>query len=457
MSAARTRHTSGCSRPPNWSATRMVTSSASGRRAAQHRHGEARGDRAGQGPEAAGDGQPRQVRVPLQHEPRNPHAAQRCDGRGRARSRIDARSEPARDGWSDRKLRQDAGHPCFWTCSTWRGWSRGAWSWRPSRSRSSSASPMSARSSSRARRPRDLDLIVEAPRPTSKARSRAMRRGCGAGRLQPRGQRRRSSRRPARSGSVASALTTPDGIEATSSGSRTPGIGFDADTKDAALRPLRAGRRIDHPPLRRHRPGAIHLALAGPSAYAARSTPDAEPGAGAVFTRRLPLTRRWKPGLLSCARDRWPRTAWAATCRLLKVLLAEDHPINRRVVQLILEAAGVDLTCVENGEEAGRGLVRRRLRPYPDGHADARDGRPDRHRAICERERQHADAGRAPRSTALTANAMPETTPAHSQGRRQLTGTSPSRSPPTPSSPSSRPPAAGPSAGAPTPVRATAS
>ena len=34
------------------------------------------------------------------------------------------------------------------------------------------------------------------------------------------------------------------------------------------------------------------------------------------------------------------------------MLLAEDHPINRRVVQLILEAAGVDLTCVENGEEA---------------------------------------------------------------------------------------------------------
>jgi CheY-like chemotaxis protein len=34
------------------------------------------------------------------------------------------------------------------------------------------------------------------------------------------------------------------------------------------------------------------------------------------------------------------------------VLLAEDHPTNRRVVELILDAAGVDLTCVENGAEA---------------------------------------------------------------------------------------------------------
>jgi CheY-like chemotaxis protein len=34
------------------------------------------------------------------------------------------------------------------------------------------------------------------------------------------------------------------------------------------------------------------------------------------------------------------------------VLLAEDHPTNRRVVELILGAAGVALTCVENGVEA---------------------------------------------------------------------------------------------------------
>ena len=71
----------------------------------------------------------------------------------------------------------------------------------------------------------------------------------------------------------------------------------------------------------------------------------------------------------------------------MRVLLAEDHPTNRRVVELILGAAGVDLISVENGaeavDEAARGsfdLIRRR---------EARAGR------------------RTPIFT-LTANAMPE-------------------------------------------------
>jgi len=34
------------------------------------------------------------------------------------------------------------------------------------------------------------------------------------------------------------------------------------------------------------------------------------------------------------------------------VLLAEDHPTNQKVAQLILEPLGVDLTIVENGAEA---------------------------------------------------------------------------------------------------------
>jgi len=35
-----------------------------------------------------------------------------------------------------------------------------------------------------------------------------------------------------------------------------------------------------------------------------------------------------------------------------RVLLAEDHPINQRVIELILGTAGVDLVCVQNGREA---------------------------------------------------------------------------------------------------------
>jgi CheY-like chemotaxis protein len=36
----------------------------------------------------------------------------------------------------------------------------------------------------------------------------------------------------------------------------------------------------------------------------------------------------------------------------LQILLAEDHPINRIAVELILDSLHVELTCVENGRDA---------------------------------------------------------------------------------------------------------
>ncbi|HTI67285.1 MAG TPA: response regulator [Caulobacteraceae bacterium] len=38
--------------------------------------------------------------------------------------------------------------------------------------------------------------------------------------------------------------------------------------------------------------------------------------------------------------------------RLLKVLVVDDHPTNRRVVELMLEAVGAVIASAENGEEA---------------------------------------------------------------------------------------------------------
>jgi len=71
------------------------------------------------------------------------------------------------------------------------------------------------------------------------------------------------------------------------------------------------------------------------------------PGEGAAFTVRLPLER--------AAMAPAERAAPAADSALLagmKVLVAEDHPTNQKVVQIVLEPFGIDLVMVSNGEEA---------------------------------------------------------------------------------------------------------
>ncbi|HTX51467.1 MAG TPA: response regulator, partial [Caulobacteraceae bacterium] len=81
-------------------------------------------------------------------------------------------------------------------------------------------------------------------------------------------------------------------------------------------------------------------------------------------------------------------------------------PVNRRVAQLMLEAAGVDLTCVGNGAEAveawrggGFDLILMDVQmPVMDGLTAIREIRAEERRL-----------GRAPMQIhALTANAMPE-------------------------------------------------
>jgi CheY-like chemotaxis protein len=77
-------------------------------------------------------------------------------------------------------------------------------------------------------------------------------------------------------------------------------------------------------------------------------------GAGSTFAVSLPMTRVALP-----ASDA-PRPA-PANRRGLRVLVAEDHLANRRVVEIILSAAGAELTFAANGFEA---VEARRLGDY---------------------------------------------------------------------------------------------
>ena len=66
--------------------------------------------------------------------------------------------------------------------------------------------------------------------------------------------------------------------------------------------------------------------------------------------------------------------------RKLKVLLAEDNPINQKVAKLQLGKLGLEVDAVANGREAVAGDLAAPLRPHPDGLPDAGDGRLRGHR-----------------------------------------------------------------------------
>jgi signal transduction histidine kinase/ActR/RegA family two-component response regulator len=184
---------------------------------------------------------------------------------------------------------------------------------------------------------------------------------------------------------------------------RDTGIGFDAETK---ARLFARFEQADGAITRRFGGSGLGLSISRSLAEAmgGRLEADGEPEAGAVFTLTLDLP--------SCqdAPDPWgdsfEPTTQVDPLAGKRVLLAEDHPTNRRVVELILSAAGVDLTCVENGAEAVeafRGGVFDLI--LMDMQMPVMDGLT----AIGEIRRIEAAGGARPTPIhVLTANAMPE-------------------------------------------------
>lgn len=93
---------------------------------------------------------------------------------------------------------------------------------------------------------------------------------------------------------------------------------------------------------------SISHALAG--AMGGTLTADGAPGQGATFTLTLDLAKA--PSNIQAVRADEEDQIEAAPLQGVRILLAEDHPVNRRVVELILGAAGASLTSVENGADA---------------------------------------------------------------------------------------------------------
>ncbi len=183
------------------------------------------------------------------------------------------------------------------------------------------------------------------------------------------------------------------------------GIGF---TDEVKARLFQRFEQADGSITRRYGGTGLGLAISRSLAEAMLGTLEAvsEPGKGSKFTLTLDLPR------VSSSREatasapvRFEPSAHVLD-RAPRVLLAEDHPTNRRVVELILGAAGVELTCVENGQQA---LDAFDTAPFDLILMDVQMPVMDGLTATAEIRRREQVRQCAPTPIyALTANAMPE-------------------------------------------------
>ncbi|MBU2135121.1 MAG: response regulator, partial [Alphaproteobacteria bacterium] len=127
------------------------------------------------------------------------------------------------------------------------------------------------------------------------------------------------------------------------------GVGFDAD---AASRLFDRFRQADETISRRFGGTGLGLSICRSLAdlMGGEISATSEPGRGSRFVVSIPLPRA-EPASTD---DSSPgaEVGIGARMRPLRILLAEDHPTNQRVVQLILASQDAELVTVEDGRQA---------------------------------------------------------------------------------------------------------
>lgn len=126
------------------------------------------------------------------------------------------------------------------------------------------------------------------------------------------------------------------------------GVGFAANARDRLFNRF---EQADDTITRRFGGTGLGLAICRQLAEMMQGELDceSEPGGGSAFILTLPLVETEPPAASNAVVGPAPPPTDEAP---LRVLVADDHPTNRRVVELILAEANVVLTSVEDGAKA---------------------------------------------------------------------------------------------------------
>ncbi len=179
------------------------------------------------------------------------------------------------------------------------------------------------------------------------------------------------------------------------------GIGFDAQTRGRLFQRF---EQADGGITRRFGGSGLGLSICRQLAEMMGGDLDceSEPGGGSAFILTLPLVQAAAPS--RAAPDDAP--APAREDRRVRVLAADDHPTNRRVIELILAQAGAEVVLAETGAQA---LEAFRAQAFDLVLMDMQMPVMDGLTATQEIRLHEAALGAAPTPVVmLTANAMPE-------------------------------------------------